>query len=272
MINSHVHSKYSVDSNAQLQEIFDTAIERGLTGVAITDHVPFWYYKNGFDNTALLECKNEIQSLKEKYQGRLKILFGMEVSEHHVYPDYEKQALAVGGFDVVLCSLHDVVDISAKKIHPHFIENDFTKLSKEELIELVKNYYSMLKNQAKNSDYDVLSHLTYPFRYICCREKIDLDYQIVIDDIKEILQIVIDRKKAIELNTSNCDNDFFMPNEEILKMYKQMGGELITIGSDAHVAKNIDKGLLEGKELLKKCGFAKYYYYENRKPKIAETL
>ncbi len=272
MINSHVHSKYSVDSKSELQEIFDTAIERGLTGVAITDHVPFWYYKNGFDNTALLECKNEIQSLKEKYQGRLKILFGMEVSEHHVYPDYEKQALAVGGFDVVLCSLHDVVDISAKKVHPHFIENDFTKLSKEELIELVKNYYSMLKNQAKNSDYDVLSHLTYPFRYICCREKIDLDYQIVIDDIKEILQIVIDRKKAIELNTSNCDNDFFMPNEEILKMYKQMGGELITIGSDAHVAQNIDKGLIEGKELLKKCGFAKYYYYENRKPKIAETL
>lgn len=271
MINSHVHSKYSVDSNAKLQEIFDTAVERGLKGVAITDHVPFWYYKNGFDKTNLVECKKEISSLKEKYQGKLKILFGMEISEYHVYP-YEQDALAVGGLDVVLCSLHDEVNISTNKVNPHFIENDFTRFTKEELEELVKNYYSILKKEAKTRDYDVLAHLTYPFRYICCREKIEFGYDFILGEIKEILRIVIDRKKALELNTSNSDKGFFMPNEEILKIYKQMGGELVTLGSDAHVAKNIDKGLAQGKELLKKCGFTKYYYYENRNPKIAEKI
>lgn len=271
MINSHTHSKYSVDSKAELEEIFDTAIERGLTGVAITDHVPFWYYKNGFDKTNLEECKKEISSLKQKYQGKLKILFGMEVSEYHVY-EYEKDALAVGDFDVVLCSLHDEVNISTAKINPHFIENDFSKFSKAELTELVQNYYSILKKEAKTRDFDVLSHLTYPFRYIRCREKIDLGYDIAQKDIEEILQIIIDRGKALELNTSNADSDFFMPNEHILKKYREMGGELVTLGSDAHVAKNIDKGLAQGKELLKKCGFTKYYYFENRQLKVAEML
>ena len=271
MINSHVHSKYSVDSKARLEDIFDTAIERGLTGVAITDHVPFWFYKNGFEKTNLVECKKEILSLKQKYQGKLKILFGMEVSEYHVY-EYEKDALAVGGFDVVLCSLHDEVNVASKKVNPHFIENDFTQYTIEELTELVKIYYSLLKKEAKTRDFDVLSHLTYPFRYIRCREKIDLGYDIVQNDIEEILQTVIERKKAIELNTSNADSDFFMPNEQILKRYKELGGELITLGSDAHVAQNIDKGLVKGKELLKKCGFTKYYYFENRQPKVAEFL
>jgi histidinol-phosphatase (PHP family) len=272
MINSHVHSKYSVDSKSKLEDIFDLAIQRGLTGVAITDHVPFWYYKNGFDKTSLIDCKKEILSLKQQYQGKLKILFGMEVSEYHLYPEYEKQALSVGDFDVVLCSLHDAIEVSIPKFNPHFIENDFTIFSKQELEEIVKKYYAILKNEAKIRDYDVLSHLTYPFRYICCREKMDLDYKIVQTDIEEILQIIIKRGKALELNTSYADKDFFMPNQEILKKYKQLGGELITLGSDAHVAENVDKGLVKGKELLKKCGFTKYYYYEGRKPKIAEIL
>ena len=102
--------------------------------------------------------------------------------------------------------------------------------------------------------------------------KINFDYSVVIEDIKDLLSTVITRNKALELNTANAKDGFFMPDEYILKLYKEMGGELITLGSDAHVAENVANGLNEGKLLLKKCGFTKYYYYEKRKPKIAEYL
>lgn len=272
MINSHTHSKYSSDSNEEIDNICQEAIKRGLKAIAITDHVAFWCHENGFDDTALLSCKKEIFALREKYKGKLKILFGMEIGEHHFNPSYEKEALGVGDIDVVLCSLHDTIPLSTKPIKTHFITNDFTTFTKEERLEILKNYYAILKDNAQKYDYDVLSHLTYPFRYFCIRDKLDVDWRVVIDDLTDLLNIVIKRGKALELNTSNASDGFFMPNRELLTLYKKMGGELITLGSDAHVAYKVANGLKEGKELLKKCGFTKYYYYENRQPKVAELL
>lgn len=272
MVNSHIHSKYSVDSTEEIDDICKEAIKKGLTAIAITDHVCFWHHPNGLETKDLVDCKNEIIKLREKYKGKLKILFGMEISEYHFNPSYEKQALSVGDIDVVLSSLHDDITISSRKLERRLCNNDFKTFSKEQIVELIKNYYKILIDIAKNSDYDVLAHLTYPLRYITCRDKVKVDFKIIEKEIKEILQIIIKRNKALELNTSNVVDKFFMPGEEILKLYREMGGELITLGSDAHVCQKVDLGLKEGKELLKKCGFTKYYYYENRKPIIAEEL
>ena len=272
MINTHIHSKYSCDSTEDIDRICRFAISKGLTGIAITDHVAVWRYGDTFDKTDLVSCKNDIIKLREKYKGKLKILFGMEISEYHYNPSFVEKAFSVGDYDVVLCSLHDDISITTQNLKLHYIENDFTKYSSEEILAIVKRYYEMLKDAVSTYDYDVVAHLTYPLRYICVRDKIDFDFNLVIEDIIGILKIIIKRNKALELNTSNAQDGFFMPNESILKLYKEMGGELITLGTDAHVAKNVDKGLKEGKELLKKCGFTKYYYYENRQPKIAEEL
>ena len=180
--------------------------------------------------------------------------------------------MSVGDVDVVLCSLHDTIPLSTRLIKRHFITNDFSSFTYDEQVEILKNYYSILKDNASKYDYDILSHITYPFRYFCIRDKINIDWHLVEKDITDLLTIVIKRGKALELNTSNAVDGFFMPNETILKQYKDMGGELITLGSDAHVAEKIDNGLVLGKQLLKKCGFDKYYYYENRIPKVAEYL
>ena len=272
MINSHTHSKYSSDSTEEIDNICKVAIEKGITAIAITDHVALWEHEDNFDSKTLLACKREVFALKERYKNKLNLLFGIELGEHHTNPSFVNNALSVGDLDVVLCSLHDCIPLSTGNIKKHFVSNDFSSYSKDELVEIVKNYYSILKNTAKTYDYDILSHVTYPFRYICVRHKINFDYSVVIEDIKDLLSTVITRNKALELNTANAKDGFFMPDEYILKLYKEMGGELITLGSDAHVAENVANGLNEGKLLLKKCGFTKYYYYEKRKPKIAEYI
>lgn len=63
-----------------------------------------------------------------------------------------------------------------------------------------------------------------------------------------------------------ADEDFFMPSFEILKIYRDLGGKMVTLGSDAHRAENVDKGLIKGKQILKDLGYKEYYYYEKRTP------
>ena len=148
MINSHTHSKYSSDSTAQLEDICRNAISKGITAIAITDHVALWCHETDFDPTTILACKKEVFELREKYKDKLNLLFGMELGEHHVNPTFVKKALDVGDFDVVLCSLHDCVPLSTRPIKRHFITNDFTALTHDERVELLKNYYCILKDNA----------------------------------------------------------------------------------------------------------------------------
>ena len=77
---------------------------------------------------------------------------------------------------------------------------------------------------------------------------------------------MIEKNLALELNTSGASSGTFLPDEYYLKMYREMGGKLITVGTDSHVAENVTQGFLEGINLLKKVGFTEYFYYEKRKP------
>ncbi|MBO5888912.1 MAG: histidinol-phosphatase HisJ family protein [Clostridia bacterium] len=266
MFNSHTHSKYSHDSEETIDNICKSAINSGLKGIAFTDHVTVYKYDELNIYSKILKCKEEIFAKRKEYEGKLKLLFGVEISESFFNPNHVNEILNIKDLDVVLCSLHGKVPIEDLGANSHLRINDFTKFSKETIKNIVTVYYNVLKNMAKTNDYDVLAHLTYPFRYINCRDKVGFDIFEIKSEFVEILNILIERDKALELNTSMSDSDFFMPSEEILTLYKQLGGKKVTLGSDAHTATNVAKGLKEGIELLKKCGFTKYYYYENRKP------
>ena len=80
--------------------------------------------------------------------------------------------------------------------------------------------------------------------------------------IDKILRLIIDRSLALEVNTS-CDA-FFMPDEWIIRKYREMGGYLVTVGSDAHIPQNVGKSFEKAIDMLRKLGFENYYYYENR--------
>ena len=111
-----------------------------------------------------------------------------------------------------------------------------------------------------------MSHLTLILRYVSGKYKIKVDLDEFLPIIDQILKTLISREKALEFNTSEFENIGFMPNEEIIKRYRSFGGELITIGTDAHLPENMDYGFREAVNVLKSCGFNGYYYYKNRKP------
>ncbi len=266
MFDMHLHTEYSSDSKETLDNICKSALEKGLKGIAFTDHVVIYKYNEYDTYNNLLKCKSEALIKRKEYEGKLEIMFGLEISEAFSNPKFEEEILNIGDIDVVLCSLHDNMPIVNLGFNSYTRKNDFTKISNDKIKQILLIYYGILKDTAKKSDYDVLAHLTYPFRYINCRDKVGYNILEIKNDIEQILSTVIKRDKALELNTSMSDDDFFMPNEEILTLYKKLGGKKVTLGSDAHTATNVGKGFNKGKELLKNCGFTEYYYYKKRKP------
>ena len=125
-----------------------------------------------------------------------------------------------------------------------------------------------VKEMAERTEINAASHLTCPLRYINGKYKRGLDVSLFAKEIDEILAVLTERGIALEVNTSGIGTPFndFMPDYEIVKRYYKMGGRLITIGSDAHISKNIANGFNNAAEMLESIGFLCYYYYRQGEP------
>ena len=88
--------------------------------------------------------------------------------------------------------------------------------------------------------------------------------------IDEILLTLIKNKTALEINTAGLRQPIGItsPDESIVRRYKELGGKLITIGSDAHYAEHLGAGIEQGYELALKCGFDKVAVYQGRTPTL----
>jgi len=264
VFNSHVHTSFSRDCTYTGEEMCRAAIEKGLSGISITDHCDMHTFisHNAYSNS--IKSNRESKSLAEKYKNELCVLSGIELGDAFFKHDSAKRILEKLELDVVLLSIHAVMISGVERFLSHI---DFGTFSTDELDSVVNSYFERLIISLEETDFDICSHLTLPFRYINGVYKRNLPIENYSAQIKKALSIIIERGKALELNTSELKRQLFdfMPSESILKEYARMGGRLVSLGSDAHTPENIDAGLLEGIELLKKSGFSSYVYYRNRR-------
>lgn len=265
MFNSHVHMKFSRDCSAEGSEMCEKALSDGLLGIAFTDHcfLDACITENSYKRA--LESAEEAMRLRDIYKGRLKISVGTEMGEALRKPDYADRIINAAPFDIVLMSVHKII---YQNMPNSLSRIDFQTLSDDEISDIIMEYFREVEESVLYTDFDVCAHLTLPFRYISGVYKRKIRESCYEKPIKKILSLLIKHEKALELNTGDlkrqiCD---FIPDEKIIKLYYEMGGRLITIGSDAHVPENIATGLSEGISLLKKCGFSEYCYYEKRNP------
>lgn len=267
--NCHTHTKNSPDSTAEPSLMTEAAINAGLRGYAVTDHIDteLAYSEDSGENLAG-SVKDAAEQRKKNPQ--IKILSGVEIGQAILNHDYEKYIIGFNDWDIVMGSVHSV----RMPGHTEFFSGiDFTPFSDGFIDSYVAQYFTDLEETAENTDYDSLSHLTVPLRYIVHKYKRKVDLGKYADSIDKILKTVIKRKKSLEVNTSGYTgkDPFFMPCETIIRRYTELGGVDFTIGSDAHIPEKMSCGLSEGAKMLLKLGVTHLNYYEKRQ-KISYSI
>ncbi|NLZ45825.1 MAG: histidinol-phosphatase HisJ family protein [Clostridiales bacterium] len=275
----HTHTSFSPDSDASAIDMCNRALELGLSAYAITDHAECnrWYgiehyssaVPNAYDTyNCGLDFENSLAfstKLKEEYKGKLNLIAGIELGQATHDFEVADKAVSDKRLDFVIGSIHQLQGYDDFAFLKYENENPLDIKAVNELLK--KNYLEIL-NLAKWGKFDVLGHLTYTLRYIEGDAGIKVDMTLFDDIIEEIFKTIIQNGNGIEINTSGLRQKYGQPfpTPNYVKMYKDLGGEILTLGSDAHRPEDIGKGIKEGTEIAKICGFKYIAYYKERKP------
>lgn len=262
LADMHVHTTFSLDSSTRMESMVEQAISMGMDMICITDHID-WDFpeKDLIFDFDVKEYQKAIERMQKKYAGRLEIRMGVELGmQPHLSSSYEK-LLAQYPFDFVLGSLHLL-----RNRDPYYKEA-FQDLSDQEAY---KEYFDdTLVNVQKFHGFDALAHLDYIVRYGREKEK---NYNIsdYMDVIDEILKELIYNGKALEVNSAGLRKGLGFPNPHVavIKRYRELGGEMVTVGADAHKPPHMGYGFKEVESILLDSGFKYYVRFKQRKPEF----
>lgn len=272
MFDCHTHTHNSPDSKQTLQELCDTALSLGLAGVAITDHAHMSpaqaRFFGAFDNEKNIRGSiADARAAKEAYEGRLKVLCGIEMGEYRYDKPAADRLLGLTDYDIILGAIHYVEGTKWNLAYSKIVFDE--SVSDGEITDYLSLYFEEISGILDELDFDVLAHLTCPVRYINGRYGRDYDIMRFSAEIDTILKKMIRRQIALEVNTTGLGDGLdgkLCPDTPILQRYYELGGRLITLGSDAHRPVVIARGFDEALRAIRAVGFDSLYYFEKRKP------
>lgn len=264
IVDMHTHSVFSHDSKCEIEDMCKAQIEKGAAVFAVTDHCDIFEHDSCDIFTPIKNSCETVNALNEKYKDKCLILSGVEIGDVAWSPSAYEKVHALCDYDVIIGSVHDV---KYKQYSQPFSQIDFNEFTEEELYEFLSVYFENEYDLAKNYDIDILAHLTSPTRYIRKKCGKTIDISRFYGTIDLILKTIIERGIALEINTAwyGVVGDF-CPNREIIKRYYDMGGRLITVGSDTHGVNAALAYFEEAHSFLIETGFKYLYYYQKRKP------
>lgn len=265
MYDFHSHTHFSDDCEYQMEDMIKGAIEKKVNTLCFTDHMDHDYgnceYDYVFDVDKFLET---FKTLKEKYKDDIKLLAGVEIGMQPQLVDKIHKLMPMDVFDFVIMSIHTA---KGQELH----EGDFYK--DKTCKQAFRDYYEDLYTCVSEfDDYDIVGHLDIINRYTKFLDDDQIEFSEYEDLVEKVLKKIIEKDKGIEVNTSGTRYGLpsFHPSIKILKMYKDLGGEIITFGSDAHFPKHIGFGYEEVLNILKVLGFENIATFENRKRTLIE--
>ena len=259
----HIHSAYSQDSSCPVWDIYQSALEKQMDLVCITDHCDI---HPGHDVQALLAYRKQtVEGIAQSIQGctGVEILTGVELGGGFLEPEIAKAVIADQPYDMVIGSVHGIMFRGERRSTSKF---DFGSVDDRTVLEYLDGYMDASIYIAEKLDVDVLAHLTYIFRYINGKYKKNVDWRIQEEKIRRVFRAIIARGIALEINTSCVGSayDAWLPAREIVDLYIQMGGRLFTLGSDAHTSEKIGNGFEQVKTYLRQKGICTLAYYKKR--------
>lgn len=259
----HIHTNHSSDSKATMESMILSAIHKGLKTICFTEHFDLDFPVDNAKTPDFLvdipEYQKELMDLKDKYSRRIEILFGLELGlMPYLAPRYE-EIVREFTFDFIIGSSHLVDGKDPYQV------TYFQDISEEEAY---YNYFeSIVKNINSFKNFSSYGHIDYIVRYGPDKNA-DYSYSKYANILDKILKSLIENGKSLEINTSGYRYGLKQPHPhfDIIKRYRQLKGELITIGSDAHKPGDIGYNFKEIDNFLTMLGYKYYTIYRNNSP------
>jgi len=253
--DTHTHSNISDGANSPV-EMIEAAAAQGLKVFTLTDHFDihdrFPAKLSPFDGAGQEAVYTRLSKLKQREFGT-KFLKGIEIGQAHQFREVAADWLASHEYDFVLAACHII------RGHIDFYHMDYEKNHPDSLL---KQYFAELIELCEwggGEKFDSLAHLAYPLRYMRGLGSLD-NHKAAID---KLFKVMVKHEIALEINTGHA---VVCPELEQVARFSELGGRLITIGSDSHSVNTIAQRIHEGVRVAKAAGFTECVYYENRKP------
>lgn len=267
----HVHSccSFDADNKARMSEMAKAELKRGIAEVCFTDHCDFGVPETlqiGPNNFQLPRSQaHQFIDAMERAPDGIEVRLGLELGQPHHDVPRAKRIYAMPEYDFILGSLHNLRG-----------EKDFYYLkyeSLEQCYELYERYLDELIELASVPCFDVMAHIGYCLRYM---HKQGFEASITMerfgDRVDALLRALIENGRGMELNCADLAPGgraepllTTFPSVEILRRYRELGGDIVTVGSDAHNVKAAGSGVAEGFELLRENGFRYVATYRRHK-------
>ena len=259
IVDCHTHSHFSPDSHMSADEAIQAAINAGLGGITLTDHVDLDYPRHAPHLFDYKERYNLVSALRGHYKGIIKIFLGIELGFQPQVRSESAEIVRSNDFDLVLNSTHvvDYVDVCNRPLNESWTQEQVYRRYLSAILESVSTF----------NDFDVVGHIGFITRYVSYADP-SLRYVDYADLLDSILRTVIQKGKGIEVNTAGYAYGLNTPHPgyDVLARYKELGGEILTLGSDAHTPEQISDHFPMVIQKLRAIGFTAVTYFEKRKP------
>ena len=262
LMDLHVHTDNSFDGHHSAIFLCETAVEKGLRAVAFTDHVEMDFYReNRFDRTAKQSFFETVKA-RDAFTGQLIVCAGLELGQPLYNLPESEHLVQLYSYDVIIASIHNLRG-----------KEDFYYLRRagaqpdDQIHAMLSEYFDELLALAQWAKFDVLAHITYPLRYIYNEQGLGkIDMAPYAGQIDAVLEAAAQNNLALEINTAGLRQDYnrLVPDETILRRFRQLGGQRVTVGSDAHYADHVGLNIGCGMELAQRCGFEHITLFKQR--------
>jgi len=254
----HVHTSFSGDCTIAPDIMVKQAVEKGIRHLCLTDHMDYDYTEAGicFEFDAR-EYFHRLLPLKEQYRDQIDLCVGIELGLQPYLSKKHHNLVFSNSFDFVIGSIHLVH--GRDPYFPSYFEG------REESSAYQEYFECALQNLEAYSNFDVFGHLDYVVRYGPNQNR-NYAYTKYREIIDEILRSLVKKDIGLEINTGGYKYGLGTANpcKDIIARYKELGGKIVTIGSDAHTPSAIARGFQRAAEVLTECGFRYYATFEKR--------
>ncbi len=274
LIDCHTHTQFSFDSDAPIGDCVRQAENLGLAAYAITDHCEcnWWYPREHYGEDVQSEdfgfgqdferSVSAVDRIKAEYSGSTRIICGTEMGQGHHAPDIAAKIAADKRLDFIIGSLHQI------RNEWDFYYIDCKDFSEDRIYDLLERYFREIYEMCTTVEFDVLAHLTYCLRYMKQRDGIEPDISRFDELIAESFRALIEKGRGIEINTSGIRQGFgdCFPDLKYARLFHDLGGEILSIGSDAHRVEDIGSDIEKGIDIARAAGFRRIAYFIKRTP------